>query len=498
MSVHRPILKKLLTHPRHPYITDDQRTYTGLTLYVAALHVASAIERTTKAKHVGVLLPTSGMFPIAALASWMLGRVVVPLNYLLKPDELQYVIDNSDIDTIITAGPMLDFLEQAPKVENLIKLDELNFKKLPRPRRSANAGDDDLACLLYTSGTSGKPKGVMLTHGNLTAAIKAAAHHASITPDDVFMGVLPQFHCFGLIDLTLLPLTLGSKILYTARFNPAKMLGLAREHKPSVLIIIPAMYNALANSKSGKHGDLDSLRYCVSGGEPLSDAVSSKFKEKFGVTINEGFGMTETSAASNWCLPEMYKPHSVGPTLPGIEARIISQETGEPAPEDGEGELQLRGPTIMKGYYKLPEETAKAIEPDGFLHTGDMARIDSDGHVHITGRIKEMLIVGGENVFPREIEEVIDSHPAVSACGVVGRPDDARGEVPIAFVEPMEGETIDTQEVLNLCREKLSGYKVPKQIRVIDQLPRNPTGKILRRDLKALLESEGENPAKGA
>jgi len=490
MTVPGTIYKRLLFHPTKRFIKDDTREYKGLEMLVAAMHVANAIDKTCKTKHIGLLLPTSGAFPIAALAGWLTGRVIVPLNYLLKPEELQYVVDDADLDTIITVQPMLDFLDQPPTGKTLIKLDEMNFKRIPRPRLPRSFKPDDLACLLYTSGTSGKPKGVMLTHANLEAAIKAACKHAEISSSDVFLGVLPQFHCFGLIDLTLLPLVHGCCVVYTARFSPAKILDLSRTRKPTVLIQIPAMYNALANAKSGTPEDLQSLRYCVSGGEPLSDSVSSKFRDKFGVTINEGFGMTETSAASNWCLPHMYKPHSVGPTLPGVEARIIDPESGDELPPETDGELQLKGPTIMKGYYKLPEATGETITEDGYLRTGDMAKIDGDGHVFITGRIKEMLIIGGENVFPREIEEVLDSHPSVNASGVVGRPDDSRGEVAIAFVEPCEEAEIDTQELLNLCRDRLSNFKVPREIRVLDALPRNPTGKVMRRELKAIIEGE--------
>ncbi|MFG0304708.1 MAG: class I adenylate-forming enzyme family protein [Phycisphaerales bacterium JB040] len=498
MTVPGTIYRRLLFHPLKRFVKDDTREYKGLEMLVASMHVANAIDRTCKTDHVGLLLPTSGAFPIAALAGWMTGRVIVPLNYLLKPEELQYVVDDADLDTIVTVQPMLDYLDRPPTGKRLIKLDEMNFKSIPRPRLPSSFKPDDLACLLYTSGTSGKPKGVMLTHANLEAAIKSACKHAEISPRDVFLGVLPQFHCFGLIDLTLLPLVHGCCVVYTARFNPAKILELARERRPTILIQIPAMFNALANAKSGTPEDLESLRYCVSGGEPLSDSVAKRFKEKFGVTINEGFGMTETSAASNWCLPHMYKPHSVGPALPGVRARIVDTDSGEELPPGTDGELQLKGPTIMKGYYKLPEVTEETFTEDGYLRTGDMARIDEDGHVYITGRIKEMLIVGGENVYPREIEEVLDSHPSVNASGVVGRPDDSRGEVPIAFVEPCEDAQIDKQELLNLCRDRLSNYKVPKEIRVIEELPRNPTGKVLRRDLRAIIDSEAQNAGASA
>lgn len=491
MSVHRPILRQLLTHPRRTAIVDDTRSYTGLEILAASQHVANAISKTTDRAHVGLLLPTSGVFPIAALAAWTLGRTVVPLNYLLRPDELQYVVDDADIDTIVTVGPMLEHLESTagttPAIANTIRLDKLNFKSIPRPRWPKAAGTNDLAVLLYTSGTSGRPKGVMLSHRNITSAIAAAAEHAEMNQADVFLGVLPQFHCFGLIDLTLVPLTLGCKVVYTARFVPNRLLKLAEAHKPSVFIAIPAMHNALANAKHASPAPFENLRYCVSGGEPLPEAVADKYQEVFGVRIAEGFGMTETAAASHWCLPKDYKRHSVGKPLPTVQQRIVDPETGQDLPVDTDGELRLAGPTIMKGYYKLDDATRETFDERGYLRTGDMARIDADGHAYITGRYKDMMIVGGENVFPREIEEVLDQHPLVHASGVVGAPDGSRGEVPIAYVELAEDADpaeFDDKALVAHCRDRLAGYKVPRKVIRLDELPRNPTGKIMRRALR--------------
>lgn len=489
-SVHGRILRRLLLHPTATAITDDARSYKGIELIVAALHVASAIERATDRKHVGLLLPTSGATPIAALAAWMTGRVIVPLNYLLKPSELQYVVDHSGIDTIVTVQPMLDFLEQTPRCKTLLKLDELNFKKFPKLRLPAGASPTDLACLLYTSGTSGKPKGVMLSHGNITAAIHAACAHAHFNKGDTFLGVLPQFHCFGLIDLTLVPLTIGCPVVYTARFVPAKLLRLAEKHRPTVFIAIPAMYNALSAVKDPPPDAFSNLRYCVSGGEPLPEAVADAFKAKFGVTINEGFGMTETAAASHWCLPQFYKRHSVGPALPGVDHRIVDIDSGEDLPPGRDGELRVAGPTVMSGYYNDDESTRDAFDERGFLRTGDMARLDEDGLCYITGRLKEMLIVGGENVFPREIEEILNTHPAVAAAGVVGQAHPTRGEVPIAFVEAIDGSSLDPDELIRHCREHLAGYKVPRRVVVLYALPRNPTGKVMRRELRARVDTD--------
>lgn len=459
------------------------------------IHVANLLQTRCRTDTVGVMLPGGGAFPIAALAGWMAGKTVVPLNFLLKREELQYVLGNCGTDTVLTAQPLLDFMGFVPSVENLVRMDAMDFRSVPEPFWPAAARPEDLAVLLYTSGTSGRPKGVMLTHGNLSANLAQIEAHVHFTRADSLLGVLPQFHSFGLTVLTLLPLTLGLKVVYSARFLPPRIMKLIREHRPTVFIGIPSMYNALLHAKDATAEDFASLRYVVSGGEPLPDAVFSAFRERFGVTINEGFGMTETGPVTNWCRPEEWRRHSVGPPVPGVEQRIVDINSGRAVEPGQEGELQMRGPNLTSGYYRLPEESAALFTPDGWLRSGDMAKIDADGHLFITGRIKEMLIVGGENVFPREIEEALDRNPTVKASGVVGAPDPMRGEVPVAFVELHEGQTFDEHAIKQWCRQHLAGYKVPDRVVRLDQLPRNATGKILRRELRPLALGQGSGGA---
>jgi long-chain acyl-CoA synthetase len=487
VSVHWPIIRRLATHPTRTALVDEQRQYRGADILVGALHLAGQIERRCATPTVGVLIPTSGAFPIAALAAWMLGKTVVPLNYLLKKEELQYVIDDCGTDTVVTAQPLLDFLQHRPRVEHLLRLEDVEFKGFPEPRWPESATDDDLAVLLYTSGTSGKPKGVMLTHGNLSANIRQIVNWVDFTTADVMMGVLPQFHTFGLTVLTLLPLTVGIKVIYAAKFVPGRIVRLVRQHTPTVFVAIPSMYNALLHAKDATTADFASLRYTVSGGEPLPDAVFAKFRERFGVTINEGYGLTETAPVTNWCRPFEWRPHSVGRAVPEVIERIVDLNTREPLGPNQDGEVLIKGPNVMRGYFHLPKESAAAFDPEGFFKTGDIGRLDDDGHLYITGRLKEMLIIGGENVFPREIEEVLDKHPGVQASGVIGRQDPMRGEVPVAFVEIREGHAFDEKELIRWCRQSLAGYKAPDEIRRVDALPRNPTGKIVRRELRSML-----------
>ena len=488
MALLRSIQWSLARKSFAPLVTDDQRTWTGLMLQVASWHMARAVAAESRAQNVGVLLPTSGLFPPALMACWMNGRTAVPLNYLLSRSDLEYIAADAGLDAVSTVGPMLDHIGgELPGVRS-IRLDRMKFGGIPPVRLGAGWRPDDVAVILYTSGTSGRPKGVMLTDGNLAANVRQVVEWAKFDARDTMLGVLPQFHSFGLTVLTLLPLTVGCRAIYTARFVPAKLVELAREHRPTAFVAIPSMYNALLAPKRAAPEDFASLRYVVSGGEPLPEKVAQGFLERFGKRINEGYGLTETAPVTNWCLAEEFRRKSVGRPLPGVEERIVAPD-GRVLPAGEDGEIRIKGPNVMKGYYKLPELTAGVFDEQGFFKTGDMGRFDADGHLYITGRIKEMLIISGENVFPREIEEAINHHPSVKDSAVVGLADPSRGEVPIAFLELKEGEAWDEAAVRAFVRDRLPPYKVPKEFRVLDALPRNPTGKILRRALAERLRA---------
>lgn len=491
MSIHGPILRRLLTHPLRVAAIDDQRRWRGIDLLVGALHLAALIEQSGRSRTVAIMLPTGGAFAMTALGAWMLGRTVVPLNYLLKPEELQYVVDDCETDLVLTATPLVEAVGAQPRAERVIRLDRERLGGFPEPRWPVRVDPGDVAAMLYTSGTSGRPKGVMLTHANLRANVSQCISADVFTGRDVVLGVLPQFHSFGFTVLTLLPLTVGVRVVFSARFVPHRIVKLFREHRPTAFIAIPSMYNALLAVKDAGPEDFASLRFAVSGGEPLPDAVAARFHERFGVRINEGYGLTETSPVTNWCMPGDYVPHSVGRALPGIEQRLVDWNTGRAVTEGAEGEIRMRGPNVMRGYFKRPDETAAAFDDEGWFRTGDIGRRDASGRLYITGRLKEMIIVGGENVFPREIEEVLDTHPSVLASAVIGVTDDIRGELPWAFVELKEGESFDEPALRAWCRERLAGYKAPREIRAVEKLPRSSTGKILRRELRTLVSKPG-------
>ncbi|MEO0587837.1 MAG: AMP-binding protein [Planctomycetota bacterium] len=510
MSLLWPILRGLLRHPRRTIITDDRSSYSAGKLLVGALHVAERVKRDTACPRVGVMLPTSGTFPLALLGTWWADKAVVPLNYLLSNEDLRYIIRDSGIDTLVTVDPMLEHIggeEALPEGLHLIRLDHMSFEGVPELRWPPLHDGTDLAALLYTSGTSGRPKGVALTHANLTHNVKAGIEHAGIKECDGFLGVLPNFHAFGLTVLTLIPLYTGSHAIYTARFMPKKLAQLAAKHRPTIFVAVPSMFAALASMKNADPADWTSVKLPVSGAEPLPDAVFEKCKEKLGLEILEGYGLTETSPCATWSLPGDSKRHSVGPPLPGVQIYVLD-DNDHPLPAGQEGELAIAGPNVMQGYWFKPEATEGVMvdipltpnDPYGGPHvnafrTGDVGKVDRDGHVFITGRKKDLIIMAGENVSPREIEDAIEKHPGVHAACAVGKPDESRGEVAVAFVEMEEGAAFDEAELIKHVRETgLPAFKVPKSITQLDEMPRNPTGKVLRRELRDRVAAEAKSP----
>jgi long-chain acyl-CoA synthetase len=492
------LLKKILSHAwkraRAVAIIDDHGTTTYLKLALGAMYFSRQIERWTQRPRIGLMLPTGAAAPMCIMGAWMAKRIPVPMNFMLSKEELAYIIQDAELDTILTVKPLIDHLGGPtilPDEVKVVYLDELTPPKWPTLRWPPEHNDDEVAAILYTSGTSGRPKGVLLTHGNFVANLLGCIEHANLQRVDTFLGVLPQFHCFGLTALTLAPLALGAKVVYTARFVPKRLVELFRKHRPQIFMAVPSMYKALLGVKDANRTDFVSLRFPVSGGEPLQEATLKEWQERFGVMLLEGYGLTETSPVISWCSPTHNRPGSVGRPLPGVRVLILDDKN-IPLGPDADGEIVVSGPTVMAGYFKLPELTQEvmvevfAAESTGpqrrmYFRTGDIGRLDRDGFLYITGRKKEMMIVAGENVFPREIEEVIQKHPALKDVGVIGRPDESRGEVPVAFVELKPGMTVNPGELRTFCRQKLAGYKVPRDVFTVPHLPLSPTGKVQRR-----------------
>ena len=431
---------------------------------------------------IGVLLLNSQRYVVSMLAGWQAGKTVVPLNYLLGPQELGFILKDSGMTALIASH---FFDEALTKIRPLfgehgtiLMADDADF--IPDGHGTGRGRDRDPALFLYTSGTTGRPKGVVLTHGNLVSNVESCRLAGNFSEEDSFLCLLPFFHTYAITGTILLPLLNGSKMVMVDRFVPGKVVNLIEEQQISCFVAIPSMYRVLA----GTEGDLDigSLRFPISGGEPLPVAVAEAFQKRFGVEIFEGYGQTEAAPVVSMNVPGGRKLGTVGRALPNVEMAIWNDKN-EVIPSGEVGEIMVRGANVMEGYKGLPEETAKTIT-DGWLHTGDLGRMDEEGFVTITGRQKELIISAGENIYPREVEEAIVQHAQVKEVAVIGVADDVRGEVPKAFVITTEGASVDQKELRSFCKDLLAGYKFPKVVEFVEDLPRTPTGKVLKRLLK--------------
>lgn len=443
-----------------------------------AIALAAPIATTGDCPRIGVLAPTSSMAAVAIVAAWYAGRVPVPLNYLLPPDELRRVVADAQLEMIVAADVFAPGAAALPVRVVPLRPDEMHARDGGPPA----AGPDDLAVMLYTSGTSGDPKGVCLTFSNLLQNARASVEHIGLRREHTFVSVLPQFHSFGLTTLTVLPLLLGAPVFYLPRFSSASLVETIRDRRASVFLAVASMFGALTQLKSADAAALDSLEFAISGGEPLPAQVAEEFAHRFGKRIFEGYGLTETSPVVSVNTPAAFKAGSVGRPIPGVAVRAVD-DGGTTLASGAEGELVVEGHCVMRGYYRRPAETAAAMLGTA-LRTGDVGRVDADGFVHITGRAKDMIIVGGENVYPREIERVLDAHPAVAESAVIGERDALRGELPVAFVRLREGQAISERELRAHCRARLAGFKVPRRINLVSDFPRGPTGKVLKRALR--------------
>ncbi|MCS7034004.1 MAG: AMP-binding protein [Phycisphaerae bacterium] len=483
----RPLLEHAAAKPDALAISDDRGTMTWRQLAGAAAGLSAYLAGRTDREAVGILLPAGGAFVVSFYGILLAGKVAVPINFLLGDREIGHIIADSGIDTVLSAPPLADRLAGTP-------LNVIDLTQLPPPdervagqvlSRAAGAivPPEQIATLLYTSGTSGLPKGVILTHGNLDSDVRACIEHARLTGEHRFLGIVPLFHSTGLLATMIAPVTLGAPMTFIARFSPVATLKAIREQRISVMGAVPSMYAALLRLKDASAADLQSLYAPISGGEPLPPTVREAFAARFNKQLMEGYGLTETCGPICFNAPHQHKPGSVGRPIAGAQIRIVD-ENGSPVPQGTVGEIWMRGPMVTRGYHNLPAETAAAFSSDGYFKSGDLGMLDADGYLTITGRKKDVIIVAGEKVYPREVEDLIALHPAVAEVAVVGKKDESRGEVVVAFVVPREGQTVGESDIRDFCRERgLIPWKTPRQVVVTTELPRSPTGKILKRVL---------------
>ena len=480
------ILEQGRQRKRQTAIVDDRGEVSFSQLRAAGSIMLGHINRSRRStERIGILIPQSAGCAIAFLAARLSNRVAVMLNFLLKPAELVDICRDAQLEVVISITYFKEHKEALAQAGlEVMLMDQLSFRRIPWPRRRPQRKPDDVAVILHTSGTSSSPKGVMLTNENLDSNAHAAIAHAHFNQQMTFLGVLPMFHALGLMATCLIPLSLGCKVIYIARFNPSAVVDAVRKHQVQVLVAVPTMYALLAHSKAASREALASVKYAISGGEPLPVALIGEYQDRFGIPLLEGFGLTETSPMVSFNVPWAWKAGSVGRPISGVEIKIVDDQ-GNEISDGGSGELWVRGPNVMKGYFNRPQETAEVLTPDGWFKTGDIARRDSEGFLYITGRKKELIIMGGEKIVPAQIEEVLRKFPGVVLAAVIGVKDPQRGEAPVAFIQwnPDVPCKPTPQELRAFVCRSLAAYKAPREFYYVDEMPRTPTGKISKRHL---------------
>jgi long-chain acyl-CoA synthetase len=452
--------------------TIDYRTLDRAVSALANHFLALGLRKEDKA---AIMLPNCPEFVIAYFACQKIGAVAVTLNVLSTAYELRYLLADSDARVFITQPALArrfeEIQEDLPLCRCLLTTDDL--------KRIAAAGPftvdippiapDDPAVMIYTSGLTGKPLGAMLTHHNLLS--QSTLIKLICNGDERFRGlaVIPHFHSFGAVGNMLGPMWVGASVVLMERFTLDSIFKAIEKEKVTYITAVPRLFMGMIFHDKADQYDVSSLKFCITGGSAMPPEFIPLFKEKFGVLLVEGYGLTETSPVCSVSRLEMpVKPGSIGIPIPGVQAMVVD-ETGRELPIGEIGELAIRGDNVMKGYYKNPEMTAKVLR-GGWLHTGDLARIDEDGYIFLTGRLKRMVITSGFNVYPVEVETVLDMHPSVQASRIESKPDLIRGEIVKALIVPKPGVEPDEKAIMKHCRIYLSSYKIPREIEFVGKI----------------------------
>jgi long-chain acyl-CoA synthetase len=413
------------------------------------------------------------------------------MNVLLKGREVSFYLEDPGAKIVFAWGDFGEAAETGAESAGaeLILVKPGEFEKLlaeQEPVRDvADRTAEDTAVILYTSGTTGKPKGAELTHANLYRNSAGVSKKlGEMSEDDVLLGALPLFHSFGQTCTMNSAVSVGATVTMLPRFDPDKALEIIDRDKVTIFQGVPTMYNAMLHSASCDSADCSSLRTCMSGGAAMPAELMRAFEERFGCIILEGYGLSETSPVASFNHPDKErKPGSIGTPIEGVEMQVWDDDGNEVA--QGEvGEIVIRGHNIMKGYWNRDDANKEAITEEGWFRTGDMAKVDEDGYFFIVDRKKDLIIRGGYNVYPREIEEVLYEHPAIQEAAVVGVPHDELGEEVGAAVVLKEGESVEAEELKSYVKEQVAAYKYPRRIWFVDELPKGPTGKILKREIE--------------
>jgi long-chain acyl-CoA synthetase len=448
---------------------------------------------------VSLLMPNSVEYVIAYFACWQLGALAGPVNSLLKAQEMSYVISNSEAQAILVHSQFLETIKgirkQLPDLQRVVVFDDeraatRNFIGIRRPEITIDR--DDEAIIIYTSGTTGKPKGCLLTHGNLIANAQQISSWLGFDENDRLLTVMPLFHMNAVSVTTMSALYAGGSTVVSSKFSASRFWQIISDYQITSFGSVATMLSMLLHTyPDGIPAGLktDQLRFAMCGSAPVPAEVLKKFEETFHCLVIEGYGLSESTCRSTFNPPdERRRPGSCGLPI-GNEMKVVDDDD-QPVPDGELGEIVLRGPNILKAYYKNPEATAVAFR-NGWFHTGDIGYRDSEGFYYIVDRKSDMIIRGGENIYPREIDEVLYQHPAVAAAATIGVPDELYGEEVAAFVVLKTGTSARPEELIQFCAERLADYKCPKSVRIVPEIPKGPTGKLLKRELSQQFVGKG-------
>ncbi len=471
--------RRAADNPAGPAIADSSQRLTNAELLgLVRAGAAHLTELGIGAGDVVALKLTNRVeFAVLLFAGWRLGATITPVNPALTDSEVARQLDDS--------GAKLHVIEDgAHPIGDVPALTVSDLRREPGHDGPAPVVDSALlALLIYTSGTTGVPKGVMLDHANLEAMTAMGRDELEVGPEDRCLLILPLFHVNGIVVSILTPLLVGASVVIADRFNPHTFFDTLEKERPTFFSAVPTIYSMLAALPDDVRPDTSSVKFAVCGAAPASAELLARFEDRFGFPLIEGYGLSEATCGSTINpVGGPRKAGTVGLPFPGQELRILGAD-GNPVPPGENGEVAVRGANVMRGYLGRPDDTAAVIK-DGWLTTGDLGHLDEDGYLTIVGRSKEMIIRGGENIYPKEIEDVLAGDPTVLEVAVIGLPDEKWGEVVVAFVQARPGATVDVEGLMSRCQEQLSGYKRPTAIHVLDALPKNSVGKLDKRALR--------------
>jgi long-chain acyl-CoA synthetase len=477
--------------PERPAVKLDDVVLNYAVLDAAAQRAAGMLRAkgVEPGQAVGLQMPNVPYFPIVYFGALRLGAVVVPMNPLLKGPEVEYSLKDSGAKVIVAwhdfAAPAQEGSDAAGAERVVAKPGD--FEQLlggAEPvEEVVDRADDDAAVIIYTSGTTGTPKGATLTHSNISSGAEVARELVDAGPDSVGLATLPLFHVFGMNSVMNMAFHARGLLTLLPRFEPGKALEIIERDRVTSFAGVPTMYSALLHHPDRDKHDLASLDLCVSGGSAMPVELLHGFDEAFGAKVLEGYGLSETVGMGSFNLPDRErKAGSIGVPVGGTEMKVVDDDDND-VPQGERGEIVMRGPFVMKGYWNNPEATEDVMR-GGWFHTGDIATIDEDGYFFIVDRKKDLVIRGGYNVYPREIEEVLYSHPAVREAAVIGMPHEQLGEEVAAAVALKDGADATPEEIRDYVKQRVAAYKYPRKVWIADDLPKTPTGKILKREIE--------------